>query len=544
MSTEKERLIEIWLDNASEREYQAGFRSALIFSGHKVVHNTSHTAMELGKDVIAVAPDGEVIAYQLKGNPGGRITVSQWHELIPQINALVYQPIIHPNIKAKTIHQPILVTNGEIHEDVLAAIVIYNAAVEASGLKVKPLKTIARGELLSLFVEQAEKIWPVDPESQREILNLLACSGTDSVPENAFNELIERLLGLSGPAQKFKLERVAAAHMITTIIAGNWERPRNYFETIKLYVLLYVKISACLSQSKLKGRKANVFLQDIEFNIRGGLVEFVRWVAKEYGTRRPLLNQHIFREFSYFHVRKKMLMGLFAAIALDETLEVGEDSKDFLWDFVCKNESKMFLSGEFILPYCLTCFWAQSKIQGTQTPDRELAGILNTLLVANGQEEVRQHIPGPYYTLTEVIEWSHQDFLGIKNFDLEEDSHYRRAWFAEPIFYLLARRNWKKTCQLLWYELTKFLHTETKLNSPQEFGLAKSEEAQQQDKQIKIPQSWDDVVSTAKNESSPNVPPLLLEKPIIVLLYCLFVPYRMSYDVIMWLDRQFCKTWY
>jgi hypothetical protein len=72
MTTEREKLIEIWLDNATEREYQFAFRSALLFSGYNVIHNTSHTSLELGKDVIALAPNGEIQAYQLKGNPGGR----------------------------------------------------------------------------------------------------------------------------------------------------------------------------------------------------------------------------------------------------------------------------------------------------------------------------------------------------------------------------------------------------------------------------------------------------------------------------------------
>jgi hypothetical protein len=89
MSSEREKLIEIWLDSAGERQYQFAFRNALLSAGYTIVHDTSHTALELGKDVIAIAPNGKLFAYQLKGNPGGRLTISQWHELLPQINALV-----------------------------------------------------------------------------------------------------------------------------------------------------------------------------------------------------------------------------------------------------------------------------------------------------------------------------------------------------------------------------------------------------------------------------------------------------------------------
>src|SRR5271165_1786041 len=109
MSSEKEKLIEIWLDSAGERQYQFAFRNALLSAGFTILHNTSHTALELGKDVIAVSPDGELFAYQLKGNPSGRLTISQWQQLLPQINTLVYQPVSHPSIKAGTPHIPVLV---------------------------------------------------------------------------------------------------------------------------------------------------------------------------------------------------------------------------------------------------------------------------------------------------------------------------------------------------------------------------------------------------------------------------------------------------
>jgi hypothetical protein len=162
VSSEREKLIEIWLDNAGERQYQFAFRNALLFAGHTILHNTSHTALELGKDIVAVAPNGDLIAYQLKGNPGGRLTISQWHQLLPQINTLVYQPVSHPAVKAGSIHISVLVTNGEIHEDVYAAIAGYNTELESALPKRSSLQTIARGQLLKQIIDSAETLWPVD----------------------------------------------------------------------------------------------------------------------------------------------------------------------------------------------------------------------------------------------------------------------------------------------------------------------------------------------------------------------------------------------
>src|SRR3954471_23919489 len=84
-SSELVKWIEIWLDRAGERAYQPAFLSALTFHKYKIVHNTSHNSLELGNDVIARAPNGDLIAFQLKGNPGTRLTMGQWHEIYPQV---------------------------------------------------------------------------------------------------------------------------------------------------------------------------------------------------------------------------------------------------------------------------------------------------------------------------------------------------------------------------------------------------------------------------------------------------------------------------
>lgn len=92
-NTEIVKWIEIWLDSASERAYQPALVSALAHHGYKILHNTSHNLLELGKDVICFDKSGNLLALQLKGNPGGRFTISQWHELHNQILQLVTMPV-------------------------------------------------------------------------------------------------------------------------------------------------------------------------------------------------------------------------------------------------------------------------------------------------------------------------------------------------------------------------------------------------------------------------------------------------------------------
>jgi hypothetical protein len=136
----------------------------------------------------------------------------------------------------------------------------------------------------------------------------------------------------------------------------------------------------------------------------------------------------------------------------------------------------------------------------------------------------------------------------LQNFrsKIDRDSHYRRSWSAEPLFYLLVRRNYKSACKSLWPALTRFIHVRARLNEATDYGPAECDTASAEDKVIDVEaaRSWSDVVLEASNSTNPLIPQQLLERPILTLLYCLFVPQRMSPEVILWLDRAFCRSWY
>lgn len=61
----KERLVEHWLSRINERGYEVPFCQTLASKGYRVLR-CGHSPTEHGKDVLAIAPDGVVFAYQLK----------------------------------------------------------------------------------------------------------------------------------------------------------------------------------------------------------------------------------------------------------------------------------------------------------------------------------------------------------------------------------------------------------------------------------------------------------------------------------------------
>jgi hypothetical protein len=111
-----ERLLENWLIRANERSFQIPFCQSLAYEGHTVVHLSRHCAMEMGKDILTIAPDDVPCAYQLKGVEGsGKLNLSSWREdLGKQLNPLVLGKIVHPSIPNGRPHRAYIVVNGEL----------------------------------------------------------------------------------------------------------------------------------------------------------------------------------------------------------------------------------------------------------------------------------------------------------------------------------------------------------------------------------------------------------------------------------------------
>jgi hypothetical protein len=121
----------------------------LLAEGHTVLHSTRHAPLEFGKDVISIGPDGIPCAFQLKGNPGTRLTLVQLRDIKGQLLELVTQPIVLPGVPAGR-HRCYLVTNGETEEEVHRSLDDINRELENLGFGPKRIELWSRGRLLEM----------------------------------------------------------------------------------------------------------------------------------------------------------------------------------------------------------------------------------------------------------------------------------------------------------------------------------------------------------------------------------------------------------
>ena len=189
-----ERIIENWLDKAGEKTFQDAFCAMLAAEGHTIIHLTRHCAMELGKDILTIGPDGIPCAYQLKGNPGGKLSISQWRdEVSAQVFDLVVGRIVHPALDASLPHhKAFLVTNGDLSEEVSRAIDDMNRKWSDQGQPLK-LDVIVRGQLLSGAKALGTSLWPSELLDTKTLLELYLTDGNSPLLKDKLVVLFESI---------------------------------------------------------------------------------------------------------------------------------------------------------------------------------------------------------------------------------------------------------------------------------------------------------------------------------------------------------------
>ena len=216
-----ERIVENWLDNSTELSFQGPFCPMLSADGYTVVHLSRHCGMELGKDVLAIAPDGTPCAYQLKTAAGGKISLRQWREEIgKQVFDLVTGRIVHPSINSEQPHRAFLVTNGIIEEEVSRAIDDMNRNWQLAGQGHLRLETIVRGQLLEMGRRLDTSLWPSELTSIQKLLEMFLMSGDEVLPKGTLTALLEETLPFR--------ERTAEAHHRWRVARGLYPARRSF----------------------------------------------------------------------------------------------------------------------------------------------------------------------------------------------------------------------------------------------------------------------------------------------------------------------------
>ncbi len=540
-----EKLLENWLDNINERGYQSAFCMGLAAKGFKIIHSTRHAPIELGKDIIALDNDGALIAYQLKGNPGQRLSLRQYSDLQPQIQLLKTTSVFHPSIEPGTPHQSVLVTNGNIEEEVQLAIAQMNQNEVNAGYPDRTLQTMSRGELLHLLRDVALQVWPEKVGDYSLLFELLSESGDGMFPTKRFSALLQSILTFEGKKLRSAecTRQIFSAAILTALVLKNFYNQNNNYACISGWVTLFMHAVALCERNALSVAGGRQQFFDLCVSEVSSLLEEL--VVEALDASSFVRNE--MADIVFVRHRKQLTYALAAIYYLNRKtgeLESNLEEIDVGSIIPAPSDIKIIeIFSEWQFPQFIFQYWYYYETLHGSESEAFLRSILSHLLAANNSRERSEHVFSPYYDLDSYYQLLVGDRTPGEHQHLARDRFGGRAWFAEPLLHLLVRANQKQTCKLFWPEFSKLHHICFDCSPKYRYCFPQSEKGAEVTLIPPITKNWDDLVSDSK-DIQHSAPAAMQQYVLIWCLYLLLTPHRATPAVVRFLGRHFTRTWH
>jgi hypothetical protein len=538
-----ERLVEYWLDSVNERTYQPAFIQMLVSDGHRILHSTRHAPIEFGKDVITVAPDGVPCAYQLKGNPSGRLTHSQFREILPQIQELVTMSIAHPSAPAQN-HRSYLVTNGFIEEEVQRAISDLNIGWERQGRPPNSLHVIDRGEFLRLANALGPAIWPFNIQNLNAFMELLAHDGRDELPVGKLTVMLESMYELEAEnplAARLELDRRASSTaVLISVSLRNFGIRENHFAVITAWTLYITHTIAACGRANLP---ISTTIQNSIAAARAAILDSLSDLTDEAIQSQHLIEGDVISDAPFYHARVTLLAALASVYLLWCDREaIGNSNIPRILEFVSNSSIEKSLWGEAVVPQILARSWGTGKGDHGRA-EQFVVDTLITIVGCQAGEDGFLPLASPYFHISAVVLWQLGLETGFEDGDVGKSNFGHSAHFAEPLLILAVRAGLKELCQAVWPLYTKLVHQSFEVEEPWQYCLVRAERGVNHSVVPVSARQWADLQAAAAEIATPKVPDALRADPLLLLLFTIIAPHRATPDVVRYLDWCFNDVW-
>ena len=536
-----EKLIENWLDSASERSYQPVFVQILTARGYRVVHSTRHTVLEYGKDVLAIAPDGSGCAFQLKGNPGGRMGLNEFRrDIQPQLIQLISQPVVSPGFPSAS-HKSFLVSNGYFEEEVQRAVDDLNQGPYMSNIAL-----ISRGKLICWCQDIGTSLWPSELNDDRLLLELYLTNPKDVLPVGKLSRLIRKVLKLNSEDDRLsgkpEFNRVvSSAALLVGITTSGFAEADNHFAVVSAWTLFAVNIIAA---GEKHGFELNgIALESLEL-AESATCDALAQLWYEVEKRSHLVEGDGLTDTEVYSWRITLLLGLLSCLAImDETTPcLDEENRESLRQWLLQENKDKKLWGEGAVANLAPWLIWRRKNDPTLRPDKDILSLVNTV-IAISQSNSESHLVNPYYTFEELIRFNNNlDKVGEAS-PIKGESFKGSSYTAEALFHLLVRTNFKQHCKLLWSDFTKISHRSCLPDNSWEYCLLKIDSGIDISKIYPSTYKWDDIKDEALNCENEYIPEQLLLRPWLLALWWQVAPFRYNTEASKSFINGFMPEW-
>ena len=529
-----EKIIENWLDKATERSFEEPFCYMLSAQGHTIIHLTRHGPQEKGKDIITIDSDEIPCAFQLKT---GKISLSDWRRNIgSQTSDLVSLQIRHPSINSSKHHESYLVTNGRIEEEVSEAIDLRNQTWESQNQPYLNLKTIVRDELLKKAKKLGTDLWPSELTETKAILEMFLESGKGVLPKEKLASLFESMIPLKfldngkKPSEELCARTMASAGLLCAIATSSFSNENNHVAEIEAWTLYIAYVLAVAERWGLPVKTYRNELKIAKDSIYNSLAD----LCNEIKERDDLIEGDPFADSYVYRVRITWLLGLMSIYALWRRSkgEPTDEIDDFLREFCKEKQHLLELWGEAAIPQFLAFLWYFRKINATIGPTISLYHLISAICHRNGPNS-RTFLANPYYGAEDILPY----LLGVAEEPLEE-TFTGGSYALEGLIHLFVRRNWKQTMKGLWPSVSKLASVSFKPENPWDFYRWRNKDGKEWDVFPEPMQEWEKLKALSFESEGTCIPPTIKNDPILLLLFLCVYPHRMNAEIIRWLDTQ------
>lgn len=536
-----ERLIENWLDNAGERSYQRCFCQMLTGLGFRIVHNTEHTPLEFGKDVIAVSPDGKLVGYQLKGHPGGTLKPGDFNSIRPQLDQLATLGLTIPGITQTIPDECYLVTNGEIDEAVYQQITLLNDSLVARGFSKDRIKTITRGTLLDWAKSLGLSLWPSEMEDFGNLVKLLNYRGDEIFPAHIFDPLLQHTLHLQDDIKAPELRRrVTSAAIMTALALHSFSRRRNHFAEITAWMMF---ISYAVAACEKNNLDFSENCQNAVIVAREAIYDLLGQLCEELQDRKTLAEGDPYSDFPFYRPRALLIYALMAIYWMCSEMQGWRRAqhKDIVEKLIPAELPAQWLWGEGAIPHFLAYLWYRKRVDTAFEADMLAAKVLAAIL----QNKLGEgpYLASPYYDIEEVTRHKSLGILGGDD-PFEGDEFEVVSYVCESLMMCLVRTDMKQACKDLWPAFTKVNHERVIPDQAWRYCLYRTGDGATNQTKIYPPTGqWDELQKIAGDVSAPDIPDVLKADPFLLLLFTTIFPFRASLSAVKFLQKEFGGTW-
>lgn len=531
-----ERVLENWLNKASERGYQIPFCQALIGQGKTILHSTRHCAMEMGKDIIAQDSDGFIHVYQLKSLKGAKLTQSGYRsDVAPQLASLVLGKPIHPSIpETAKVKFAYIVMSGDINEEASREIDDLNRTLEQSSILTR-VKTITYGELIVLFRQNFEKFGPKDPHLSKLFLELFLSDGRDFFPVEKLATLLEEMsTDIEKPTSGIFQELTATMTLISSLAVSNFTLEKNWFSEFQCWS---THLAHLLQVQKLWEIPTKDIEADIDIALTG-MFSALKSLNDECLTRAEKLTEGNPLADSLLHQhRRTILVGANSLYLLwSESLgTLDQENVNETLSFIRNQLGQLSFWGESAVPFILAYIFLASRLRDNKTRDRLLEELICSILRSNAKDSNEQ-LPSPYYSVNDCLK---AKFMGGE-FKFEE-KFTRSAYTLLPLIMLAVDLDLRDLLQKTWKEISYFSFVQYEPEGHYEFFRWRSKRGRNIITLPKFTQSWTELRMHSQKLKEVSEFGFLSSFPPAFLAFLFIMPYRLDQKSALALNVHFAS---